>query len=458
MACLSGCSGPDESGQGDGETITPTDTKTPTAALSPASPTPTPESPFSPPDSEGTEGTPSTATPTDSEQPLLRAETAESEAFFGQTVAVSADGTTAFVGAHRADTSSGEDSGAVYIFKQQDGAWALETILQPENGTETLFGSSIAVTGDGNTVLIGADGDDTIDRFAGAAYLYTRSNGSWAEQTQLLPNNGSVGDRFGSAVAIDSDGTTAAIAAEDKDIADNTSFGAVYVFEITGEQATQQKKLTGKEGAGREFGADIALSADGTTLLVGDENEEGQQGESIGAAYVFTQVDGQWQRTRLPHDGAEFDRFGNAVALSNDGTTAVVTAWNEADFAGGAYVFERDHDKWRQKAELLPDGLEQQDWFGTSVALTATGETALIGSYRDTTPTGETGSGYVFTQSDGEWSENNKFVPDQIEADDEFGTAVAISAEGHMSVVGAPQDDVENTSDSGTAYVFSLTS
>ncbi|MGH8126998.1 MAG: hypothetical protein ACRETC_01335, partial [Gammaproteobacteria bacterium] len=136
-----------------------------------------------------------------------------------------------------------------------------------------------------------------------------------------------------------------------------------------------------------------ALSADGTTALVGADDRN----SDTGAAYVFTESGGVWsQQTELTDPGLGGDVFGVSVALASVGTEALVGADGHDNGVGAAYVFTESGSAWSQQAELAASDGAADDFFGTSVALSADGATALAGAYGRNS---FTGAAYVFTGS-----------------------------------------------------------
>ncbi len=239
----------------------------------------------------------------------------------------------------------------------------------------------------------------------------------------------------------------------------------------------QTAKLAPGDGDSRdEFGSTVALSADGTTALVGAKNDEDPNGEGAGSAYVFTLANGDWsQQTKLAaEDGDEGDWFGWSVALSADGTTALVGAKNDEDpngealgpdsGAGSAYVFTRADGDWTQQAKLAADHGDAHDEFGTSVALSTDGTTALVGAHFDEDPNGTkrdppdpttgAGSAYVFARANGDWSQQAKLAADDGNPQDYFGSSVALSGDGTTALLGAWHDENPNGDLAGSAYVF----
>jgi hypothetical protein len=158
-----------------------------------------------------------------------------------------------------------------------------------------------------------------------------------------------VGDNFGSSVAVSGDGTTAIVGAERDDTPGGENAGSAYVFERAGRDWRQRAKLTANggddSGFGDAFGTAVAVTDDGRAAVVGAEREDSPNRNRAGAAYLFGDVDEGWTRWRrlLPDDGDGDDFFGNAVAVSGDGATAVIGARRDEDpnlrGAGSAYVF-----------------------------------------------------------------------------------------------------------------------
>ena len=305
------------------------------------------------------------------------------------------------------------------------------------------FGYSVAVSG--NTTVIGASGDDYN---TGAAYVYTNTGGIWTE-TKLTADDGEVYDYFGWSVAID--GNTIVVGANGDD--DNgSSSGSVYVFSNAGGTWMQTAKLTADDGERFDnFGYSVAI--DGNTIVVG-ANGDDDNGSGSGSVYVF-EVDWQWKQTAklTPSDGVRWDEFGRSVSI--DGNTIVVGVPYDDDKgsgSGSAYVFSNAGGAWAQSAKLTADDGESSNYFGWSVAID--GNTIVAGAWGNDVPD-ETnaGSAYVFSHADGSWTQSAKLTADDGAEGDLFGTSVAI--DGNTIVAGARGDDVHDERNAGSAYVFS---
>jgi PKD repeat protein len=175
----------------------------------------------------------------------------------------------------------------------------------------------------------------------------------------------------------------------------------VYAFEYGTDTWTQTAKLVATDGDAEDgFGTSISVSADGATALVGTLDDE----DPNGSAYVFERSGGAWTQAAnfVAADGDSQDGFGATVALSADGTTGLVGAAGDDDpnglNAGSAYVFDRAGGAWTQRVKLAADDGDNQDQFGRAVSVSADGTTGLVGAMGDEGPSGgaDAGSAYVF--------------------------------------------------------------
>ncbi|MBK8256486.1 MAG: FG-GAP repeat protein [Polyangiaceae bacterium] len=412
---------------------------------------------------------------------------------FGSSVALSADGTTLAIGAYyeashatgingnQADNSA-NNAGAVYVFTRSGGVWSQQAYIKASNtNADDGFGWSVALSADGNTLAVGARWEgssatgvngnqaDNSAEYAGAVYVFTRSGGVWSQQAYIKASNTEAGDQFGYSVALSADGTTLAVGAAyeasnatgiNGNQADNSAewAGAVYVFMQIGGVWSQQAYIKASNtDAGDGFGWSVALSAYGTTLAVGarwesssaagaNGNQADNSAQFAGAVYVFTRSGGVWSQQAYlkasnPDSG---DEFGVSVALSGDGGTLAVGAWweassatgingnqadNSANSAGAVYVFTRSEGVWSQQAYIKASNPSHV--FGVSVALSADGSTLGVGV------SNAIGAVYAFTRSGEEWSQQAYIEPSNVDGIDQFGHSVALSADGTTLAVGA---------------------
>lgn len=295
---------------------------------------------------------------------------------FGFATALSADGSTALIGAIKDEDPNGRKAGSVYIYEQMDGEWAATKLAASDGDNTDRFGQ-VTLNADGSTALVGAptDEDSNGDR-AGSAYVYEKRNGNWIE-TKLTASDGDTDDVFGLSVALNADGTTALVGAPSDEDPNGGNSGAAYVYEkANGEWG--ETKISASDGEiGDSFGFSVELNADGSTVLVGARYGD-NQGNGTGAAYLFEQGAGKWTETKLTASNS--NRF-ESVALSDDGATVLV-----GDISS-AYVYERLNGEWSKTNLTAPGG---------SVALSADGSTALLGDFFDDSNGDDSGSAYVF--------------------------------------------------------------
>lgn len=363
---------------------------------------------------------------------------------FGCSVGVS--GATVIVGAHKRN-ENGTDSGAAYVFTGTGGVWAQQQKLI---GTDTdggdNFGFAVAVSGD--TAVVGAWRDVVSGTDSGSAYVFTRSGTTWSQQQKLTSGDVAEGDRFGYSVAISGD--TIVVGAYGDDILTTTGAGSAYVFTRSGATWSHQQKLTATiPAASDEFGKSVSI--DGDSIAVGSNRDDTISADA-GAIYVFTRSGVTWTEQAKLHgaDTVTYDRFGESVAISGD--TVVAGALYDDDVAnksGSAYVFTRSETVWTQQQKLTAHDPEANDEFGSQVAIS--GDTVVAGVRRDDDDGGLSGSAYVFTRTGTTWSAPEKHTADDAAGGDEFGQSVAI--DGSLIVIGSPLDD-DGGSMTGSAYLF----
>ncbi len=388
----------------------------------------------------------------------LHASDAAADDWFGDAVGIS--GEVVVIGAPE-NSDAGTASGAVYIFyRNQGGAdnWGeVAKLTASDAASGDRFGAAVSVFGD--TLIVGAWGEDTGGSEAGAAYVFQRNQGgadNWGEVTKLTAIDGEADDRFGESVSIS--GEIAAIGAPDGGSPGGTE-GAAYIFrrdqgglDNWGEVT---KRTASDAQAGDLFGSTVSL--DENTLVVGAEGEDSQGGEA-GAAYIFQRHEGgadNWgQVTKITaFDGASGDSFSASVAISGD--TVLIGAPGDDDQgsgAGAAYRFSRNQggpDNWGEEGKLPVTSLEAGDTFGSFVAIDI--NTLLVGSPGDDDGGSGAGALYAFQQRGNTWDETQKLLSSTPVDFDRFGASLDLSAD--TLVVGAPRDD-EAGIDAGAAFIY----
>jgi hypothetical protein len=380
-----------------------------------------------------------------SQQAYLKASNPDSSDFFGSALSLSADGNTLAVGAFGEDSNAigtngdqlsnaASASGAAYIFQRSNGNWAQTTYLKATNtAAGASFGSALAISGDGNTLVVGAPGEsgnatgvnsvpaDYTATGSGAAYVYHRTATSWIIQAYLKSNQADISDQFGSAVAISHDGNRVAVGAPQEDgsatgvggtvsnLTDGS--GAVFLFvRSNNDWSTEAYVKASNPGVDDGFGGALALSGDGTTLVVGASAEDsssvginGDQNDNTvlqsGAVYAFDLQAGIWsQRAYIKASNtATLAFFGSSVALSFDGRQMAIGASGESNaglgfggnpfandasvaLSGAVYMLQRDGSAWQIRRFMKASNANAGDQFGAALALSADGSTLAVGA------------------------------------------------------------------------------
>jgi hypothetical protein len=281
-----------------------------------------------------------------SQAAVLSASDAAADDQFGLTVSVS--GEVIVVGARLAD-GRGMDAGAAYVFARHDERWQqVAKLMASDAARGDLFGRASL---DKNAMVVSADLNDDRGSNAGKAYAFENRHGAWVEIATLGPKDGTAGDEFGLSLALAGD--TAVFGAIGSDSRGEDS-GAAYVFQRQQGQWAQTARLTASDGAKRQqFGFAVAASAD--TVVVGAPNDGGR-GEAAGAAYVFERGAGQWtQAAKLTaSDAAAASLFGSTVAISGNTIVVGMQLSGDGKRSGAAYVFERQEGTWSEVARLGP--------------------------------------------------------------------------------------------------------
>jgi hypothetical protein len=307
-------------------------------------------------------------------------------------------------------------------------------------------GWSVALSGDGNTAIVGGPFDNSN---AGAAWVFVRTNGVWKRQGRKLVGSGAVGPAAqGISVALSDDGNTAIVGGR----FDNSNVGAAWVFvrNRNGVWRQQGPKLVGTGGisANIEQGYSVALSADGNTAIIGGAFDN----SGVGAAWVFVRTKNVWtqQGHKLVGAGANAPSLqGGSVALSNDGNTAIVGGSFDNSQLGAAWVFVRRNGVWRRQGpKLVGTGAVGVAAEGASVALSDDGNTAIVGGPADDS---SIGAAWTFVRTNRVWTQQGaKLIGGSAVGAGNQGNSVALSGDGNTAVVGGPSDD----SDAGAAWVF----
>jgi hypothetical protein len=347
------------------------------------------------------------------------------------TVALSGDGTIALIGGINDD----KGAGAVWTFKRSGSSWGqLGSKLTPSGESAArAFGRAVALSADGETAAIAGSGDDG----AGATWIFSRAGSSWRQTAKLTPNDSIGQSAFGVRLALSDDGNTLLVGGNQ----DAGSVGAAWVFTRSGSTWTQQgPKLTARDEQGAAgFGIRVALAGDGRTALIGGWSDNG----GVGAAWVFTRSGSTWtqQGPKLTaNDERGTGAFGGGGALSAHGDTALIGAEHDNNDIGAAWIFRRAGSTWSQRGpKIIGTGQAGNAYFGKNVALSADGTLALIAGHVDNA---EAGAAWVFRRTGTAWIQQGPKLTGSGEIGaGAFGFKLALSADGNTALIAGTDDN-----------------
>jgi len=370
---------------------------------------------------------------------------------FGHSVSISGD--TAIVGAPYEGTGFSW-TGVAYVFGRDQGGtdnWGeIKKIQASDRGTEDeMFGWSVSISGD--TAIVGA-------YFRNAVYIFYRDQGgtdNWGEIKKIQDS-----DHFGYSVSIS--GNTAIVGAYGE-AKGGVNAGVAHIFYKdhggTDNWGWKTRVKANDPQADDMFGWSVSISGD--TAIVGAFLEDTGE-ENAGAAYIFARdqggADGWGEIQKIQaSDKQAGDQFGNSVSLSGD--TAIVGAFREdtgGDDAGAAYIFGRDQggtDNWGEIKKIQASDKQANDRFGNSVSIS--GDTAIVGAPYENTGGNFSGAAYIFDRDQGgsdNWGEIQKIQASDKQVGDQFGISVSIS--GDTAIVGASFEDTGGDL-AGAAYIWS---
>jgi membrane-bound inhibitor of C-type lysozyme len=255
-------------------------------------------------------------------------------------IAVDIVGDTIVVGAH-GDNDEGFQTGAVYVFRRNGTTWTEEQKLKASDAApDTAFGVSVALSG--QTVAIGAPGESSGALSSGAVYVFVNDGTSWQQQGKIKANNVMMNQQLGLSVSVSGDTIVAAAPGEligepAGDLNNVLSKGAVYIFQRTGTSWDHQKRFFERD-RNRTGGFAVRAAIDGDTIIVGDPTYDAGA-RFTGAVYVFERKGNGWslKHTLAANDGQFLQAMGFSISVSGD----TVIAGTQSQFSIPAvYIFQ----------------------------------------------------------------------------------------------------------------------
>lgn len=355
----------------------------------------------------------------------------------GQSAAISRSGHVAVVG------SPGRGGrGAAYVFTRHGQGFSQTAELTPPGtGSGHQLGTSVAISGDGQTVV---SGDDLANNGTGAAFVFSERSGTWAQIAKLVGAGAKHGDEEGISVAISANASTIVVTAPFS----RSDVGAAYVFTRSGSTYKEAQKLTIKTSGIALLGFDAAVSSRGSTIMLGAPLINNQAGE----ADVFTKSGTTWTHTArlVGANTAAGDNFGFTVAVSGSGTTLAVGSPSSNGGDGSAYVFTKRDRTFRQASQVLPPAGTSDAEAGQSVGISSDGSVAAFGAGRLNQ---DAGAVFVATRAKGKFAVTATDTAPNPTRGDELGftnVSTAVAGNGSAIISGARGRNGQI----GAAFVF----
>ncbi|MEN3324063.1 T9SS type A sorting domain-containing protein [Mariniflexile soesokkakense] len=380
--------------------------------------------------------------------------------FSGDSLCLSADGTILAIGASENEGVNGIASGHVRVYENQSGTWVqIGSDIDGEAAGDNS-GFSVSLSSDGSIVAIGAwDNDGDSGTNSGHVRVYENQFGNWIQVGADIDGE-AVNDFSGVSVSLSSDGSIVAIGAESNDGANGTDSGHVRVYENQSGNWVQIGADIDGEAADDYFGTSVILSDDGSILAVGALGNDGANGIDSGHVRVYKNQSGNWIQIGSDIDGEAANDFsGSPISLSADGSIVAIGS-NENDGANGtdsghARVYENQSGNWVQIGSDI-DGEAAGDGSGVSVSLSDDGSILAVGAFFNDGVNGiDSGHVRVYQNQAGNWTQIGVDIDGEA-VDDYSGFNVSLSSNGTVLAVSADSDT--NGIDSGHVKVYDLLS
>ena len=332
------------------------------------------------------------------------------------------------------------DQGTALIYHFNGTSWDLEAGYSAEIRGEIAganFGSSVAISGNGTIVAIGApnptpgpNGDD------GYVRIFERSGTSWLFRQEIRGSNVSGHLNFGESLAVNQDGSRIAVGSRNNTITGTADQGEVRVFQRDFNSWNQLGSPVGGQYASGFFGRSLDISNDGNVFVSG-----GPHANDVGVVQIFQWNGNNWvQRGSSIFGSTTNEQFGHDVALSGDGNMICIGARSNSDLisSGGRVIaFEYINTAWSQLGQSIY-GSQSGGQFGGAVDVSADGTRIAVGALFNGVQ--NHGAVTIYEFDSGTW---NSLAGDFYGANphDYFGSSVGISSNGNRIVVGAYGND-----------------
>jgi len=315
----------------------------------------------------------------------------------GHMSQISGDGSTVVFGEKSNDPGGVSNAGEAYVYWYNGVEWVLQaTLTDLVPAANDYFGTSVAISDDGNQIVVGsprAANGSYSDK--GKAIIYRRSGSVW-NQVDVIESTYMNSIRFGNSIAFSGDGNYIAVGAN-YDHEYGVFKGAVYIFKDTGgDNWVEASKMTTSDNVRDQVGTDIwslKMNVDGTVFVLGVIMATYNDGDNRGKSYVFKRSGSIWSEDVIlvKPNREDNDYFGISVDISDDGNKVIVgtrVGTYDTENSGEAYLYTYTGSEWKLKKTLITDSVRAHQ-LGTAVCITSDGTKTLVGDWQT-----ETDSGY----------------------------------------------------------------
>jgi Secretion system C-terminal sorting domain/FG-GAP repeat len=366
------------------------------------------------------------------------------------SVSITPDGNTVAIGA-TGNSANGGSTGHVRVFTWDGSVWSQKGADINGEASGEGSGWSVSISSDGSSVAIGSLWNDGNGKNAGQVRVFTWNVSAWIQKGSDI--DGEAAGDYAGTVSMSSDGNSLAIGAHGND-GNGTTSGHVRVFTWNRLTWVQKGSDIDGEAAGDFSGRSVCICSDGNTVAIGASLNDGN-GEDAGHVRVFTWSGTSWTQKGVDLNGVNpADFFGRNLRMSSDGNTLVIGAFmndGNGEDAGQVRVFTWSGTAWTQKGADIY-GEAAGDRSGLSVSISSDGNILAVGAYLNDGNGNDAGHVRIYTWSDSAWAQKGLDIDGEATGD-HFGRSVSMSSDGNTVSIGAPYNDGNGT-DAGHVRVF----
>ena len=369
----------------------------------------------------------------------------------GLSVSVSGDGSIVAIGSPQKFASS--NPGHVRVFNNSGGVWSQRGLTINGEGSGDQFGFPVSISSDGSVLAVGAAYNDGNGTDSGHVRVFEWTGSAWS---QIGPDiDGELfEDQSGTSISLSGDGNTLAIGAIYNDGETVSNVGHVRVFARSGNIWTKVGLDLDGDATWDSFGGSVSLNNDGSVLAIGGLTND-TNGSNSGHVRVFAWTGSAWSQVGSDILGESVDDYtGRSVSLNSDGTVLAIGADGDdtnGSNAGYVRVFEWNGSSWTQVG-LNINGEAAGDLSGTSISLSSDGSILAIGALSNDGNGNNSGHARVYENLAGTWTQVSLDIDGEA-AVDKLGISVSLSSNGSVLAIGAHGND-NNGTDSGHVRVF----